>query len=78
MMSREIWATLEPCRKECSIPLLPEQVYVEAFETIVMIEKTFGTQLREYAIRISKERYEVRREGMEEGFRTADQLSRTR
>lgn len=34
-------------------------VYVEAFETIPMIEKTFGTQLRDYAIRISRERYEA-------------------
>jgi len=49
-------------------------VYVEAFETILMIEKTFGTQLREYAIRISRERYEVRREG----FQSADELVRNR
>jgi len=49
-------------------------VYVEAFETILMIEKTFGTQLRDYAIRISRERYEVRREAVGEGFRGADQL----
>ena len=28
-------------------------VYVEAFLTILMIEKTFGTQLKEYAVRIS-------------------------
>ena len=38
------------------------QVYVEAFETILMIEKTFGMQLREYAVRISRERYEMRQE----------------
>ena len=50
------------------------QVYVEAFETILMIEKTFGTELREHAIRISKERYEARREATKEGFRTADNL----
>jgi len=37
-------------------------VYVEAFLTILMIEKTFGTQLREHAIRVSRERYEARRE----------------
>ena len=43
-------------------------VYVEAFETILMIEKTFGTQLREYAVRISKERFELRQEIMKEGF----------
>lgn len=47
------------------------QVYVEAFETILMIEKTFGTELREYAVRISRERYEVRREAMKAGFETA-------
>ena len=51
-------------------------VYVEAFETILMIEKTFGTQLREHAVRISRERYEVRREAMGEGFRAADGLRR--
>ena len=50
------------------------QVYVEAFETILMIEKLFGTQLRDYAIRISRERYEVRREILGEGFRTAENL----
>ena len=38
------------------------QVYVEAFETILMVEKTFGTQLREHAIRISREQYEARQE----------------
>ena len=40
------------------------QVYVEAFETILFIEKTFGTQLREYAIRISKEKYTARQENL--------------
>ena len=46
-------------------------VYVEAFETILMIEKTFGTQLRNYAVRISRERYELRKEILKEGFRDA-------
>jgi hypothetical protein len=46
-------------------------VYVEAFETILMIEKSFGTELREYAIRISRERYELRREILNSGFRSA-------
>jgi hypothetical protein len=36
------------------------QVYVEAFETILFVEKTFGTELREHAVRISKERYGMR------------------
>ena len=40
------------------------QVYVEAFETILFIEKTFGAQLREHAVRISKERYRMRQESM--------------
>ena len=44
------------------------RVYVEAFLTILMIEKTFGTQLREYAVRISKERHALRNEAMKEGF----------
>ena len=34
-------------------------MYVSAFETILFIEKIFGSQLREYAIRISKERYVI-------------------
>jgi len=51
-------------------------VYVEAFETILMIEKIYGTQLREHAIRISRDRYEARREAAGEGFRTADTIAR--
>jgi hypothetical protein len=53
-------------------------VYVEAFETILMIEKTFGTQLREHAIRISRERYKTRREAVGEGFRRADDRANQR
>jgi len=52
------------------------QVYVKAFETILMIEKTFGTQLRGHVIRISRERYEARREAVGEGFRDADVIAR--
>jgi len=37
--------------------------------TIQIIEGTFGTQLREYAVRISRERYDMRQEILEEGFR---------
>jgi len=46
-------------------------VYVDAFETILMIEKTFGTQLREYAVRISKEKYGLRQQAQIAGFQTA-------
>jgi hypothetical protein len=52
------------------------QIYVEAFETILMIEKTFGTQLRDYAIQTSRERYEARQEAMKQGFRTAQSLTK--
>lgn len=49
-------------------------IYVSAFETILFIEKTFGTQLREHAVRISKERYALRQEIRESGFQSADSL----
>ena len=42
--------------------------YVEAFETIMFIEKTFGTQLREYAVRISREKYTLRQKALHTGF----------
>ena len=49
-------------------------IYVSSFETILMIEKTFGTYLREYAIRISKERYKLHQEIIHSGFQSADTL----
>ncbi len=49
--------------------------YVSAFETILLIETIFGTQLRDYAIRISKERYALRQEILGLGFQPADSLS---
>ncbi len=49
-------------------------VYVSAFETILFIEQVFGPQLREHAIRISKERYEMRQQIAENGFQSADSL----
>ncbi|MFC1652689.1 hypothetical protein ACFL3F_03110, partial [Planctomycetota bacterium] len=51
-------------------------VYVEAFETILMIEKVFGKQLRDHAVRISRERYSVREEAVNSGFQTAADISR--
>jgi len=50
------------------------QVYVEAFLTILMIEKTFGTHLRDYTIRISKERYALRQQINQCRFQSADTL----
>ena len=52
------------------------QVYVEAFETILFLEKTFGTQLREYAVRMSKERYALRQEAVNRGFQSASEMPR--
>ena len=49
-------------------------IYVSAFATILLVETTFGTQLREHAIRISKERHAVRQEITQGGFRSADSL----
>lgn len=49
-------------------------VYVSAFETILTIEKAFGTYLREYAVRISKERYKLCQEVIQSGFLSADTL----
>jgi len=43
-------------------------MYVSAFETILFIEKIFGTELREYAMRISKERYELRQKALGNGI----------
>ena len=51
------------------------RAYVEAFETILAVERSFGTQLREYAVRISRERYTLHQEALQSrGFRSADEL----
>ena len=47
-------------------------IYVSAFSTILFIEKTFGTHLRDHAIRISKERYALRQKM--NGFQDASDL----
>lgn len=49
-------------------------IYVSAFETILMIEKSFGSHLRENAIRISKDRHALRRQMAEAGFQDASSL----
>jgi hypothetical protein len=43
-------------------------VYIEAFLTILMIEKTFGTQLREHAVRISRERHAIREDTVKDSW----------
>lgn len=48
--------------------------YIAAFESILMIETTFGTHLREHAVRISKERHALRQELGWVDFESADAL----
>jgi len=47
-------------------------IYVSSFETVLFIEKVFGTELRDHAIRISRERYALRQEAIR--FQSADAL----
>ena len=54
-----------------------QRVYVDAFETILFVETTFGTGLREHAIRISRERYTLRQELSQLGFQSAGSMSQT-
>ena len=44
------------------------EAYVAAFESILTIEKIFGTELRDHAIRISRERYALRQEAARTGL----------
>ena len=53
-------------------------VYVSSFESITFIERTFGPQLRDHAVRISQERYELRQHLREAGFESADTLAHRR
>jgi hypothetical protein len=54
---------------------LMNDIYVSSFETILVVEKTFGTQLRDWAIRISRERYALRQQIVRSGFQSADTLA---
>ena len=49
------------------------EIYVSAFTTILFVEKTFGSQLRDYAVRISKERFALYQRARVE-FEGADSL----
>ncbi len=53
------------------------QVYVDAFLTILMIEKTFGTQLREHAVRISRERHALREDAVKEPWYAGNAARKT-
>jgi hypothetical protein len=52
-------------------------MYVSAFETILFIERVFGTQLRDHAMRISRERYALRQEIANAGFTDATSLGQS-
>jgi hypothetical protein len=54
---------------------LLNDIYVSAFETILVVEKTFGTQLRDHALRISKERYALRQQVSRGDLRSADTVA---
>ena len=48
-------------------------MYISAFETVIFVEKVFGPQLRDHALRISRERYTLSQEILRAGFINADQ-----
>jgi len=51
-------------------------VYISAFEAVLFVEKIFGPQLREHAVRISQERYALRQETRQADFQSAHQVTR--
>ena len=51
-------------------------IYVSAFESILTIEKTFGTGLRQHAVKISRQRYQLRQYILShQAFKSADKLN---
>jgi hypothetical protein len=53
---------------------LVNEIYVSSFETILFIERIFGSRLREPAMRISRERYKLRSKATENSFQSADSM----
>jgi len=53
-------------------------IYVSAFESILTIEKAFGSRLRDYAIRISRQRYQFKQYILrQQTFQSADTLGKS-
>jgi hypothetical protein len=51
------------------------EIYVSAFESILTIEKTFGSSLRDNAVKISRQRYQYSRHVLQNcGFQSAERL----
>jgi len=48
------------------------EIYVSSFETILFIEKNFGTELRDKAIQIAQERYLARQAAKKTTFISGD------
>jgi hypothetical protein len=44
------------------------EIYVSSYETIYFIESHFGPELRQHAIEIAKQRVELRKKALKEGF----------
>jgi hypothetical protein len=51
--------------------------YVSAFETVLFVEKVFGPELRDYALRISRERFAAYQASHVVNFQSADTLLET-
>ncbi len=54
------------------------EIYVEAYEIIFWVESHFGTELRQKAIEIARERVELREKALKIGFFDADRLKNER
>ena len=44
------------------------EIYVSSYETIYFVETLFGPELRQHAIDIAKQRVELRKKALKEGF----------
>ena len=51
------------------------EMYVSAYESIYMIEKSFGTSLREAAMQISRERFILRQRAKNSEFVDGDRVA---
>ena len=53
------------------------QIYVEAYVTILWIESNFGTELRNMAMAVAKDRAELKRKALERGHTHVTQSNRS-
>lgn len=50
-------------------------MYIGAFESVLTIERVLGSHIRQYAVDVSKQRYELRKRIVQNGFVGADKLA---